>query len=149
MIRAGRLREKIVIQRPDRQYNDTGNWDTVPINIIETFCDVQMRNASNDIIAAHNEIIQPYYFTFRHRPDKAIRKGDILFWRERKFKIHSFSWDVLRTKLTIIAYTDTRDTLTDWDNINTENQQQNVLDEPVITEDEDNIIEQRGPDYNG
>lgn len=71
---------------------------------------MKMQNAGIDVIAAQDNISQVFVFTMRYRTDIPFIKGDRLFWRDRDLKIHSFNWDILRTRLDIICKADNETT---------------------------------------
>lgn len=110
MIRAGELRERITIRRPSRMQNESGGTITTYSDILETFASVDMKTASADVIAQQANLIQPFVFIMRYRTDIEFKIADIIFWRDRTFEIISFDWDILRTKLVIIAKTSNEST---------------------------------------
>lgn len=105
MINAGRLREFVTIQRGTETPLSDGSTSVVYNTLLTTYCDVKQRTASIDVVGAQDNIAQRMIFTMRYRTNIPFEIGDRLIWRERNFKIHSFEWDVLRTKLEISCNT--------------------------------------------
>lgn len=105
MVNAGSLREKVTIRREAVTDLPDGSQSVTWTDILTTFCRVEQKNASIDVIASQDNIGQVMVFQMRYRTDIPFIIGDRLEWRERNFKIHSFSWDILRTVLTIICNT--------------------------------------------
>lgn len=104
-IAAGQLREYVVIQRPSYTELPDGSTSVSYTDLLQTYCHVEQKNASIDVVASQDNLAQVMVFKMRYRTDPVFVIGDRVVWRERNFKIHSFSWDMLRTVLTIICQT--------------------------------------------
>jgi head-tail adaptor len=105
MLSSGQLKEKVTITREVPVDLPDGSQTSTWINILTTFCKVEQKTAGIDVISAQDNITQTMIFTLRYRTDIPFKIGDRLEWRDRDFKIHGFSWDSLRTILTIICNT--------------------------------------------
>lgn len=105
MLTSGRLSERLTIRRAQETELEDGSVSKTWTILLTTFCDVEQKNGSIDVIASQDNIEQVMFFTLRYRRDIPFIIGDRIEWRGRDFKIHSFDWDKNRTKLTIIAKT--------------------------------------------
>lgn len=106
MINAGSLREFVTITREtSEELPDGSHTPAVWIPILTTYCRLEQKNASIDVLAAQDNLSQVMVFQMRYRTDIPFIIGDRLSWRDRDLKIHSFSWDIMRTVLTIICVT--------------------------------------------
>lgn len=111
MIRAGRLKEIAVVQRPVRVKTASGGFTTTYQDVLNPmYCDVQLKQPSTDVIAAQENWIQPFVFVARHRTDIVLEIGDRIVWRSRHFVLTGFKWDINRTELIITAKTDNETT---------------------------------------
>lgn len=102
-LNAGRLREFVTVKRPVITELPDGSTPTTYVDVVTTYCDVKQQTARIDVVGSQDNIAQRMIFTMRYRTDLLI--GDRLIWRERNFKIHSFEWDILRTKLEVSCNT--------------------------------------------
>lgn len=101
MIRAGELRDKIIIQRPIRVSNGSGGYDTTYETIIETFAKVIERNPRNEFEGGQMDLKTLVEFVIRYRPDN-INIGDRIVWRGFNFTVaNSMKVDPLRRYITI------------------------------------------------
>lgn len=111
MIRAGQLKEKAVVQRPQRVSNGSGGWVTEYVDVINPmYCSVTQLQPSADVIASQTNLIQPFLFVTRYRTDIVFEIGDRLVWRDRNFTLLGFKWDAGRTELVITAKTENETT---------------------------------------
>lgn len=101
MIRAGELRDKIIIQRPVRVSNGSGGFDITYDTIIESFAKVVERNPQNEMEGGQYDLKTLVEFVIRYRPD-AIEIGDRVIWRGFNFTVaNSMKVDPLRRYITI------------------------------------------------
>lgn len=109
---AGRLKELAKIQRPIRERNGSGGFKTTGYEdvVSKMYCDVKQLVPSTDVIASKAVMLQPFQFTCRLNPEVVIQIGDSIVWRERKFSILGFNWDINRTTLTITAAAENNNT---------------------------------------
>lgn len=118
MVPAGKLREKVRIERFVRTDTPDGSWADQWVLVVDPlFCNVQQKTASVDIIASQANMIKPVYFTCRYRTDLPFRIGDRIVWRGRNFNIDSFTWDENRTTLLIIGHSEDETTSPDGQRI--------------------------------
>lgn len=110
MNRAGKFREHIDIVRETRVDLPSGDYEMTDVLLLETFAHVKMRNASVDTVVQHRDIEQLFVFTVRFRTDVEFQASDIIVWRDRRFVIQSFTWDIMRTELIIRAFTENENT---------------------------------------
>lgn len=105
MIIAGRLNERITVERfveadlPDGSVSKT--WTTIHT----AFCDAVEKDASIDTIATHDSMQQVVIFTMRYNPEIHYKFDDRILWRGRTLTLHSLKVDKQRTVTTIIAKT--------------------------------------------
>lgn len=105
MINAGSLREYVTITREVTTDLPDGSQTVTWMDILTTYCRLEQKNASIDVLAAQDNLSQVMIFQMRYRTDIPFIIGDRLSWRDLDLKIHSFSWDIMRTVLTIICVT--------------------------------------------
>lgn len=103
MIKAGKLREKIIILEPSRVQNDSGKITTTYAVALETFADVRELKSSAELIEQQENIIQLLEFTMRYRPDVPVVNGYRLTWRGFNFTVNNMRVDPLRTWIKITA----------------------------------------------
>ncbi|MGH2622034.1 MAG: hypothetical protein ACRDE7_00020 [Sphingobacterium sp.] len=78
--------------------------------LLETFAHVSIRNAGVDTVVQHRNIEQLFIFSVRFRIDVEFQASDVIVWRDRRFVIQSFTWDIMRTELIIRAFTENEST---------------------------------------
>lgn len=110
MNRAGKYREHIDIIRKTRVDLPSGDYTMEDVLLLETFAHVSIRNAGVDTVVQHRDIEQLFIFSLRFRTDVEFESGDIIVWRDRRFVIQSFTWDIMRTELIIRAFTENEST---------------------------------------
>lgn len=118
MVPAGKLREKVRIERFIRTDTPDGSWEDIWVKVVDPlYCNVQQKTASVDVIASQANMIKPVYFTCRYRTDLPFRIGDRIIWRGREFNLDSFTWDENRTTLLIIGHSEDETTSPDGQRI--------------------------------
>lgn len=103
MLTAGRLKERIKVERFTETELPSGSVSKTWTTIHEPFCDLQEKSASIDTVATLETLPQVFIFTLRYNPEVSYVKGDRITWRNRVFKIHSFQVDASRTTTVITA----------------------------------------------
>lgn len=104
-LNAGQLREFVTIQRATYTELPDGSTSVAFSDLLTTFCSVKQTTARIDVVSSQDNIAQRMIFTMRYRTNIEFVIGDRLVWRNRNFKIHSFEWDILRTKLLVSCNT--------------------------------------------
>ena len=100
-IASGKLREKITIRRRTVTQLPDGSGSVTWSDLLTTYADVRMKQASLDVVAAQDNLSQVFVVTIRYRPDVAINIDDRLSWRGRDFKIHSIAFNITRSTITL------------------------------------------------
>lgn len=101
MIPAGRLREKVAVERYEETVLPDGSRVMDWVTVMETLAGVKLNDADLDTIASQDNLYQVVQFTVRYRSAPKILSGDRIKWRGRDLKIHSFRADLLRTALVV------------------------------------------------
>lgn len=104
MVRAGDLSEKIQVIRlteatysgayVDKMYTDPNYVEVTSMHthvqeelILETLSHVEELDFQNDMVAFQEDWKETLLFTIRYRPEIAIRNGDTIQWRGRRWEI--------------------------------------------------------------
>lgn len=102
-LRAGELREQIIISSPVRTKNDSGGSATVFAQKLVTRAAVKELKSDPNLLASQEDIIQLVSFRIRYRPVIDILNGDQLTWRGNEFTVNSIKVDHLRIEIEIIC----------------------------------------------
>lgn len=104
MISAGKLREIIKIQRPERVSNGSGGFDTVYNDLISrTYAQVVEQRSNPELVANQENIVNYVRFRIRYRPVIYIKNGDRLVWRGFNFTVNNSKVDPMRTQIEIFV----------------------------------------------
>lgn len=101
MLRAGELREKIIVQRPVRVQDNTGGFDTTYTTLLNTFAKVVEERSNPDLVANQENISNYVHFKIRYRPIVPLKIADRLVWRGFNFTVNNIKVDPLRTSIDI------------------------------------------------
>lgn len=98
---AGQLREKILIERPERTSIGGGGFDTTYQTILNTFAAVNEERSNGQLVANQDNIINYVHFKIRYRPDVFLSIGDRLTWRGFTYIVNNIKVNYLRTQIDI------------------------------------------------
>lgn len=98
---AGELREKILIERPERTPIGGGDFDTTYQTILNTFAAVNEERSNGQLIANQESIINYVHFKIRYRPDIFLNITDRLTWRGFTYIINNIKVSYTRTQIDI------------------------------------------------
>jgi len=101
MIRAGELKDKLLIERPVRVEIGGGAFDTTYIEILNTYAAVVEQRSNPEMIANQENIHNYVHFKIRYRPEIYIKISDRLTWRGFTFIVNNIKVDPLRTQIDI------------------------------------------------
>lgn len=101
MLKAGELREKIIVQRPVRVQDNTGGFDTTYTTLLNTFAKVVEERSNPDLVANQENISNYVHFKIRYRPIVPLKIADRLVWRGFNFTVNNIKVDPLRTSIDI------------------------------------------------
>ena len=107
---AGKLRDRIEIERKSTVVQPDGSETVTWAPILNTHAAMKMSSGGIDTIASQDSITQVFQFTIRYRTDVVIQIDDRLIWRDRNFKISKLDFDILRTWIMITCRTDNEST---------------------------------------
>lgn len=101
MIKAGELREKVLIERPVRTELGGGAFETTYISILNTFAMVVEERSNPEMVANQENIINYVHFRIRYRPEIYIKIADRITWRDFTFIINNIKVSSLRSQIDI------------------------------------------------
>ena len=101
MLRAGELREKILIERPVRTPIGGGAYDTSYIEILNTYAAVVEERSNPEMIANQENIKNYVHFKIRYRPEIYIKISDRITWRGFSFIVNNIKVTALRSQIDI------------------------------------------------
>lgn len=98
---AGRLLEKITIQKPVKQKTDFGSIDIVYEDVIETRAQVTFQRMTR--VDQNNELFMPNTTTFTVRRYHNIDNDYIIKWNDRLYRITSINLNKHKQLIDIIG----------------------------------------------
>lgn len=110
VLNAGRLRELVLIKKPERISNQSGGYSTEYVEVMRTFASVREVQPSADIIASQENVISLTEFIIRYRPDHNLEIGYRIEWRDFNFTLNRFKVDPARTVIIITANSEIEET---------------------------------------
>lgn len=106
MIPAGLLRENIRVKRSVKTENPAGGWTTDWVTVHETLAKVEEKKPSLDVIAQQENMSTFIEIKIRFNPNVNIKIGDRITWRGFVFTSMKPTVDMLRTTITILAFSE-------------------------------------------
>jgi len=104
MIRAGELREKILIERPIRTDAGGGAFPITGYDeILNTYAAVVEERSNPEMIANQENIKNYVHFKIRYRPEIYIKISDRLTWRGFHFIVNNIKVTALRSQIDIFV----------------------------------------------
>lgn len=110
MLRAGELREKITIERPQRVQQPDLSWETTWTTLHETFASVVEKRPSVDVIAQQQNIQTLIEIKIRYNPEVNIKAGDRIKWRDFYFTSMAPKVDPMRRWILLTAHSEMEET---------------------------------------
>jgi SPP1 family predicted phage head-tail adaptor len=102
-LKAGKLREVLVIETPERTKTDSGGAITTYVPKYTVRAAVNEIRSDPTLIASQEDIVQVVSFLIRYRPSIFIVNGDRLLWREKVFTVNNLKVDALRTSIELLC----------------------------------------------
>lgn len=106
MISAGRLKDKIVFQKPVRTKASDGEVTTTYTQVLNTSAEAKEIRSNPELIASQENIKQLVRFTIRYRPLIPIQEGFRAVWRGFNFTVNNIWVDPKRTKIEITVHSE-------------------------------------------
>ena len=103
MLRAGELREKIVIQAPIRTEIGGGAYETTYTQRLATYAMVVEERSNPNLVGSQENIQNYVHFKIRYRPQIEIKIGDRIVWRDFNFIVNNIKVSGLRTQIDIFV----------------------------------------------
>lgn len=110
MITAGRLRDRISIQRKTTSQTPDGGSETVWDTIHDTYADVEEVRPSVDVIAQQQNIQIMIRVRIRYNPELSIKNGDRIEWRGFILVAMAPKVDPLRRWIEFVAHSEIEET---------------------------------------
>src|SRR5690606_30091330 len=101
MIKAGELREKILIERVTRTPIGGGASDAEYETILNTFAMVVEERSNPEKVANQQNIINYVHFLIKYRPEIYNKIADRITWRDFTFIINNIKVSSLRSQIDI------------------------------------------------
>lgn len=110
VLNAGKLRELVTIERPERTSNQSGGYSTKYVKVLSTYASVREIQPSADVIASQENTISLTEFIIRYRPEYNLKIGYRIVWRDFNFTLNRFKVDPARTTIIITANSEIEET---------------------------------------